>query len=114
MPVLEEVELMLSQLSTGEKAQILQWIAQDLSGAMPGIERTPGVVGGEPRIVRTRIPVWVLVQYRKLGMNDSELLACYPTLRAENLANAWAYYRSHRNEIDTQIIENESEGERSW
>ena len=41
-------------------------------------------------------------------MNDSELLACYPTLRAEDLANAWAYYRSHRNEIDMQIIENEN------
>ena len=114
MPVLEEVELMLSQLSTGEKAQILQWIAQDLSGAVPGIERTPGVVGGEPRIVRTRIPVWVLVQARKLGLNDSDLLVSYPTLRAEDLANAWGYYRSHRNEIDTQIVENESEGERSW
>lgn len=107
MPVLEQIEQMLSEMSTGEKAQILQWIAQDLSGAVPGIESTPGVVGGEPRIVRTRIPVWVLVQARKLGLGDSELLTSYPTLRAEDLANAWAYYSSHQEEIDAQIIENE-------
>lgn len=74
---------------------------------MPGIERTPGVVGGEPCVVRTRIPVWALVQYRKLGLDDASLLACYPNLCAEDLANAWAYYRSYREEIDKQIQENE-------
>jgi uncharacterized protein (DUF433 family) len=31
----------------------------------------------------------------------------YPTLRAEDLVNAWAYYRLHREEIEQQIIENE-------
>ena len=35
------------------------------------------------------------------------LLECYPTLRAEDLANAWAYVRSHRAEIESQIRENE-------
>ncbi len=32
---------------------------------------------------------------------------CYPALRAEDLANAWAYYRAHRDEIEQQILENE-------
>jgi uncharacterized protein (DUF433 family) len=36
------------------------------------------------------------------------LLRAYPTLRAEDLANAWAYYRSHRDEIEQQIVENET------
>jgi uncharacterized protein (DUF433 family) len=52
--------------------------------------------------------VWVLVQARRLGVNDSALLASYPTLRAEDIANAWAFYRSHRDEIDQQIIDNEN------
>jgi hypothetical protein len=29
-------------------------------------------------------------------------------LRAEDLANAWAYERSHRKEIDAQIHSNEA------
>jgi uncharacterized protein (DUF433 family) len=51
--------------------------------------------------------VWGLEQARRLGTSEAELLQCYPTLRAEDLANAWAYVRSHREEIDQQIRENE-------
>ena len=80
---------------------------QNLGDAFPGIDSIPGVSGGEPCIVRTRIPVWVLVQARRLGTSEAELLRAYPTLRAEDLANAWAYARLHREEIDQQIHENE-------
>ncbi len=44
----------------------------------------------------------------QLGTSEADLLRCYPTLRAEDLANAWAYYRSHKQEIDLQIRENEA------
>ena len=108
MTAIQTAEKMLSGMTRAEKAQLLQWIVRDLGDAFPGIESTPGICGGEPRIVRTRIPVWVLVQYRKLGASDADLLQSYPTLRAEDLANAWAYYRSHRNDIEQQIIENEA------
>jgi uncharacterized protein (DUF433 family) len=50
----------------------------------------------------------VLEQARRLGVSESELLRSYPTLRAEDLANAWAYVRSHRDEISRQIEENEA------
>jgi uncharacterized protein (DUF433 family) len=94
-------------MTRGEKAQVLQWVVRDLGEAFPGIESQPGVSGGEACIVRTRIPVWVLVRARQLGTTEAELLRSYPTLRAEDLANAWAYYRGHRDEIDQQIRENE-------
>jgi len=42
-----------------------------------------------------------------LGTSEAELLRSYPTLHAEDLTNAWAYFRSHREEIDRQIRENE-------
>jgi uncharacterized protein (DUF433 family) len=103
----EEVKEILSTLTRAEKAELLQWVVQDLGDAFPGIEMTPGVCGGEPCIVRTRIPVWLLEQARRLGANDSDLLRSYPTLRAADLVNAWAYVRSHRDEIDQQIKENE-------
>jgi uncharacterized protein (DUF433 family) len=66
------------------------------------------VSGGEPYIVQTRIPVWVLEQARRLGASEDELLRSYPTLRAEDLATAWAYVRSHRSDIEEQIRDNES------
>ena len=94
-------------LSRSEKAQLLQWAARDLGDSFPGIESNPQIAGGEPCIVRTRIPVWLLVQARRLGTSEADLLASYPTLRAEDLANAWAYERSHRKEIDSQIKANE-------
>jgi uncharacterized protein (DUF433 family) len=107
MNALAEVEKLLPHLTRAEKAQVLQWAAHDLGDCFPGIESVSGVCGGEPCIVRTRIPVWVLEQARRLGTTEADLLRCYPTLRAEDLANAWAYVRLHREEIDRQISENE-------
>lgn len=107
MSRLREAEKLMSTLTRGEKAQLLQWVVRDLGDAYPGIDSTPGVCGGEPCIVRTRVPVWVLEQAKRLGASEADLLRCYPTLRAEDLANAWAYVRSHQEEIDQQIRENE-------
>jgi uncharacterized protein (DUF433 family) len=72
-----------------------------------GIESTPGVCGGDPRIAGTRIPVWTLEQYRRRGMTEAQLLASYPGLRAADLVNAWAYVAAHPDEIDELIRENE-------
>lgn len=108
MSTLEAAEELFAKLSRAEKAQVLQWAARDLGDAFPGIESRAGVCGGEPCIVRTRIPVWVLEQARRLGTSEAELLHAYPTLRAEDLANAWAYVGSHRAEILSQIQENEA------
>ncbi len=108
---LQEAEKLLAEMSRAEKAQLLQWVVSDLGDAFPGIERTPGVVGGEPRIVRTRIPVWLLEQARRLGSNEADLLRAYPTLQAEDLTHAWAYVRAHRAEIDQQIEANENDAQ---
>lgn len=108
MDVLAQVEHLISELSPAEKAQVLQWVVRDLGEAFPGIETDPAVSGGEACIVRTRIPVWVLVQARRLGSSEADLLSAYPSLRAEDLANAWAYARAHSQEIEEQIIANET------
>jgi uncharacterized protein (DUF433 family) len=108
MNALQEAERLLAGMTRAEKAQMLQWVVRELGDAFPGIDSTPGVSGGEPCVVRTRIPVWVLVQARLLETSEADLLRCYPTLRAEDLANAWAYYRAHREEIEQQIAENEA------
>jgi hypothetical protein len=56
MSTLREIERLLPKLTRTEKAQVLQWVARDLGDAYPGIESDPAVCGGEPCIVRTRIP----------------------------------------------------------
>ncbi len=107
MTALQEVEQLLPQLTRAEKAQLLQLTVRDLGDAFPGVESLAGVCGGEPCIVRTRIPVWLLEQARRLGTSEADLLRAYPTLRADDLANAWAYVRSHSGEITAQIRANE-------
>ena len=103
-----ELESEIRSLSRAEKARLLQILAQDISNAWSGIEKTAGVVGGEARIVRTRIPVWTLENYRRLGWSEALILDNYPTLRAVDLVNAWAYADAHRDEIERAIRENET------
>ena len=108
MSPLQEAENLLASLSRAEKAQLLQWIVQDLGDAFPGIESRADVCGGEPCVVRTRIPVWTLARARELGLSDAEVLRSYPSLRAEDLANAWAFARSHAHELAQQSRANEA------
>jgi uncharacterized protein (DUF433 family) len=81
--------------------------ASPLRNALTGIETDPLVCGGEPRIVRTRIPVWILEQMRRQGISESDILRSYPSLRAEDLVNAWNYVDTHKEEIESQIRDNE-------
>jgi uncharacterized protein (DUF433 family) len=107
MAALQEIEKKLPELTRAEKAQVLKWIAEDLDGAFSGIEKNEGVIGGEACIVRTRIPVWLLVQEHRLGATEADLLKNYPSLRAEDLTNAWSYARAYSEEIEKAIQENE-------
>jgi uncharacterized protein (DUF433 family) len=106
---IQEREKLLAEMTRAEKAELLQWIVRDLGDSFPGIESTPGVMGGAARITRTRIPVWLLEQARRMGTSEAELLQDYPTLTASDLANAWSYIRSHREEIEKAIAANESD-----
>lgn len=104
----DQLEQIISDLSSSEKAQVLRWIVHDLGDAFPGIDSDSRVCGGDPCIVRTRIPVWLLVQMRRLGASEADLLLNYPALRAEDLTNAWAYARAHRDEVETLIATHEA------
>jgi len=103
---LKELEPQLFALTPAEKAQALKLLVLDVAHTWPGIEKTPSVAGGAACVVRTRIPVWVLEGYRRLGWSEARLLETYPTLRAADLVNAWAYAEAHLDEIDQAIREN--------
>src|SRR3954453_18394057 len=66
MSLVQEAEELVARMLPAEKAQLLQAIVRDIGGASAGIESIPGVHGGDPCIVRTRIPVWLLEQARRL------------------------------------------------
>jgi len=105
---IHDVERQLEQLSRDEKALVFQPLALDLVQSWPGVEKTPGVQGGDASIVRTRIPVWTLESYRRLGWDDNHILANFPTLRPSDLAYAWLYVEANGAEIEAAIREQEA------
>lgn len=72
------------------------------------IQKTPGVMGGDACIRDTRIAVWMLVNGRRLGVSDADLLARYdPPLTLTDLQAAWHYHACHSDEIADAIREHE-------
>lgn len=72
------------------------------------IQKTPDVQGGDPCIRNTRITVHGLVEYRRLGLPDEEIMRRIVGLTQADLDEAWRYYEEHRAEID-EIIRLEEE-----
>jgi uncharacterized protein (DUF433 family) len=107
-----DLQRQLESLPPEEQDAILVWLRrkrQPSESASLGVEKTPGVCGGRACIVRTRIPVWTLEAFRRHGHTDSQLLESYPSLRAEDLVNAWMYVAAHRDEIERDIADNEAD-----
>lgn len=101
------IQPQISRLSRAEKAELLQRLVQEVGNTWAGIEKTAGVSGGEACIVRTRIPVWTLENYRRLKWTEATILENFPSLRAADLVNAWAYADAHAEEVDKAIRANE-------
>lgn len=103
---LKELEDQLLALTAIEKAEALQLLMPSIGGSR-GITKTPGVCGGEACIGNTRIPVWLLVEARQLGISEARLLEDYPHIGAADLVNAWAYAEAHSDEIALAIRQNQ-------
>lgn len=109
--VIEQIE----KLDPVEREQVLCQLTTKFASTRPAadfyanIVKTPGVCGGDARIIRTRIPVWLLERMRQFNVSESEILRSYPTLRAIDLVQAWSYADNHREEIEMQIRENEED-----
>lgn len=64
------------------------------------ITRCPHSDGVEACIRDTNINVWGLMEWRRLGRSDAEILESIPGLTLEDLAAAWEYGNEHHDEID--------------
>jgi uncharacterized protein (DUF433 family) len=109
MMTLTELRGELLSLSPTDKADAIDLLATSLNNNWRGITKKVGICGGSACVAGTRIPVWVLVNARSLGISESLLLADYPTLTATDLANAWVYADVYAGEIDDEIKSNQED-----
>jgi len=73
--------------------------------AIEHIVKTPGVVGGEPRIAGRRLSVhWIVYEHEVEGVPVSEIAEIYDLTPVQVYA-ALAYYYDHKAEIDRLIAE---------
>ena len=103
----KELKSQLLALTPAETAEAIRILTQSINKSARGITKTPGVMGGDACIACTRIPVWLLVSFRREGLSDSKLLEAYPHLSAEDLVNVWAYAKAYPEEIENAIREQE-------
>lgn len=71
------------------------------------ITKKPDRCSGDACVWETRIPVWVLVNYHRLGASDADILRAYPRLTEADLVTAKVYAMAQGEEIDQAIRENE-------
>ena len=89
--------------------QVQEWATANKLPDFPSVISTPNVCGGSPRLIRTRIPLWVLHRMRQHGFSEAKILESFPTLTPGDLAQAWAYIAMHKTEIEKEIEENEQD-----
>jgi uncharacterized protein (DUF433 family) len=99
LPIYERVQL-LAQTRQQSVEEVLDYVTAQHTNY---IERRPGVQGGDPCIVGTRVPVWVLAAMHKQGDTAQDILEAYPNLTAAQVHAALCYYYDHRAEIDAVI-----------
>jgi type III restriction enzyme len=75
----------------------------------PYIARLHGICGGRSIIEGTRIPVWSLVKWYKLGFSIEDIIREFSQLHPAQIYDAFSYYYDHQQEIESDILENEDE-----
>jgi uncharacterized protein (DUF433 family) len=81
------------------------------SPAFPHIVRDAAILGGEPVVKGTRVPVRTVAILCRLYHTMAAVRAAYPMLTAEQIDEALAYYGAHWEEIERFVAENEDDGD---
>lgn len=71
------------------------------------ISKKPDRCGGDACVRDSRITVWGLASYRRLGMSDREIAQTVQGLTPADLEAAWEYVAMNEAEIDEAIRANE-------
>lgn len=94
---------MMAKLKTTEEKTIAQPTEH------PHIEIQEGFCGEHTKIVGTRLPVWVIAGYHKMGLSDDEIMILYPHISAAQYYDALSYYYDHKDAIDDFLAQNSEE-----
>ena len=70
------------------------------------IEKKKIACGGKAIFSGTRIPVWSIVKYLRIGVGDREILETFPSLKAYNIDEAREYFKKNKAEMERDISEN--------
>ncbi len=73
------------------------------------IVRNPEILGGEPVVAGTRLPVRAVVLTNRHAPNAEYIYGAYPFVTRTDIEEALAYYDEYRTEIDGYIAENEDD-----
>lgn len=71
------------------------------------IDRDPQIRGGRPKIAGTGVTVRRIAGWYQMGMSPEEIALEYPHLTLAQVHAALAYYHANREEIDTDISQEE-------
>jgi uncharacterized protein (DUF433 family) len=72
------------------------------------IDRDPGIRGGRPKIAGSGLTVNRIAGWYKMGMTPDEIALEYPHLTLAQVHAALAYYHANREEIETDIAQEET------
>ncbi len=75
----------------------------------PHISMQKGVCGSRSIVVGTRMPVWSIIKWYKLGMSVEDIIREFPQLTPSQVYDAFSYYYDNQEEIEKDIKENENE-----
>ena len=67
------------------------------------------ICGGSPIIKNTRITVWSIIKWYKIGFSIEEILREFPQLTPSQIHDAFSYYYDNKESIEKEIEENENE-----
>jgi len=70
------------------------------------IVRSSKVLGGEPTVQGTRVPVRAIVLTHRLYPDIARLRVAFPMLSSEDIVEALAFYHANQEEIERYIAEN--------
>lgn len=72
------------------------------------IVRTPGKVGGRPRIAGTGVSVQRIVGWYKMGLSPDEIISEIPHLSLAQVYAAIAYYHANHDEIEQLLADEDA------
>ncbi len=66
----------------------------------------PHILGGEPTVRGTRVPVRAVVLMHRLSPEMARLRQAFPMLTGDDITAALCFYDAHQAEIERYIAEN--------